>query len=169
MTILFTDSAASVESLQHILFGNYFPLEATPHPKNKLGNSDGVLVGGNLSLLVDSLGTSTEVDTTEKILVIEEVDEFVYKVDRMLVQLKRAKKLQNLSGLAVGHMTDIKETELPFGETIEQVILNHTKDYQYPVAFNFPIGHQSPNLAWVQGATASLRVTEQGSSVTLKS
>jgi muramoyltetrapeptide carboxypeptidase len=66
-------------------------------------------------------------------------------------------------------MTDIKETELPFGETIEEVILNHTKDYQYPVAFNFPVGHSSPNLAWVQGATASLRVTEQGSSVTLKS
>lgn len=168
MPVLFSkpESAQSVETLRQILFGNQIDQEIATHSKNKMGLATGSVVGGNLSLIVDSLGTSSEIDTENKILVIEEVDEFLYKVDRMLVQLKRGKKLQHLAGLVVGHMTDMKDTELPFGETLEDIVLQHVKDCAYPVAFGFPIGHENPNFAWIQGSRATLDVTSKKSRLT---
>ena len=94
------------------------------------------------------------------ISVIEEIDEPAYKIDRMIVQLKRAGKLSKLAGLVVGYMTDIKEGELPFGESAHQIILNHVMEFNYPVAFNFPIGHENPNLAWIEGKETLLNVTK---------
>ena len=122
------------------------------------GRGRGEVIGGNLSLINDALGTSSEPDTNGKILVIEEIDEYRYKIDRMLTQLKRAGKLQHLAGLVIGHMTDIKDSELSFGETVEEIILNHTQQYNYPVAFGFPTGHENPNLAWLHGGMAELTV-----------
>lgn len=168
MPVLFSkpESAVSVETLKQILSGNYISLEAPSNSKNKLGKTAGALVGGNLSLIVDSLGTTSEIDTANKILVMEEVEEYVYKIDRMFVQLKRANKLQQLAGIVVGHMTDIRETELPFGESIEEIILNHVREFKYPVGFGFPIGHENPNVAWIEGGYATLQVTAQNSSIT---
>jgi muramoyltetrapeptide carboxypeptidase len=155
----------SKESLRKLLFGTPIPLTAKPATNNRTGVAEGKLVGGNLSLLNDSLGTSTELQTENKILVIEEIGEYTYRLDRMLVQLKRAGKLKNLAGLVVGHMTDIKESELPFGESAEQIILNHTREFQYPIGFNFPTGHEQPNLSWIEGATGKLTVTNEKSSL----
>ncbi len=165
MPVLFSksESVRSVENLQKTLFGERISLEATGHPKNKIGVAQGNMIGGNLSLIVDSLGTSTEIDTKNKILVIEEVDEYLYRVDRMMVQLKRANKLQHLAGLVAGHLTEMKDTELPFGESIEEIILQHVQDYRYPVGFSFPIGHANPNIAWVHGLSARLCVTAEKS------
>jgi len=84
----------------------------------------------------------------------------------MLVQLKRAKKLHQLTGLVVGNMTDIKDTELPFGESIEEIILNHVQEFNYPVGFGFPVGHENPNIAWVQGSSGTLQVTKEKSTIT---
>jgi muramoyltetrapeptide carboxypeptidase len=167
MPVMFSknDSASSAESLKSILFGNREPIVVSHHSSDKEGNGRGELIGGNLSLIVDSLGTSSEIQTEGKILILEEVDEPLYKIDRMLVQLKRAGKLKNLAGLIIGHMTDIKDTELPFGETIEQIILNNTKDFNYPVAFSFPTGHEDPNLSWISGATAKLTVTSESTTL----
>lgn len=166
MPVLFSkpESALSVESLNQILVGKAMPLEAGSNPKNIPGKATGSIVGGNLSLIVDSLGTSSEIDATNKILVIEEIEEYLYRVDRQLVQLKRAKKLQSLAGLVVGHMTDIKDPEY-FGESIQEIILNHVKEFKYPVGFGFPIGHENPNLSWIEGSNAILQVTPQKSSV----
>jgi muramoyltetrapeptide carboxypeptidase len=158
----FTDSK---ESLRQLLFGTTTPLIAIPSINNRIGIAEGKVVGGNLSLLTDSLGTSTEIQTDNKILVIEEIGEYTYRLDRMLVQLKRAGKLKNLAGLAVGHMTDIKESELPFGETIEEIIRNHTSEFSYPIGFNFPTGHEQPNLSWIEGATGKLTVSNEKSSM----
>jgi muramoyltetrapeptide carboxypeptidase len=168
MPILFAkpESKSSIESLLKILKGNPQPIEASHQINNRLGKSSGMLVGGNLSLLVDSLGTSTEVDTSGKILIIEEVDEPLYKIDRMLVQLKRANKLKFLAGLVVGYMTDIKDTDLSFGESVYEIILNHTKEFEYPIGFNFPIGHENPNLAWVSGGKGTLLVSSEKSILT---
>jgi muramoyltetrapeptide carboxypeptidase len=160
------ESASSVESLKNLLFGkgDVLTVEASAH--NKPGDCSGELIGGNLSLLTDSLGTSSEIRTDNRILIIEEVDESMYRFDRMLVHLKRAEKLKNLAGLVIGHMTDMKESELPFGERVQQIILNHAGEYGYPVAFNFPIGHENPNLAWIQGAKGQLSVTDKKSILT---
>ncbi len=161
MPVLFLkpESSSSVETLRKVLSGELVLLETNSNSKSQVGEVEGNIIGGNLSLIVDSLGTSSEIDTKNKILVIEEVDEYLYKVDRMLVQLKRAGKLQHLAGLVVGHMTDIRETELPFGETIQDIILNQVKEFAYPVGFGFPVGHENPNLSWVQGSLGKLNIT----------
>jgi muramoyltetrapeptide carboxypeptidase len=160
MPVLFGNpaSAPSLESLRNVLFGTPDVIRTTASPANRPGRAEGIMVGGNLSLLVDSLGTASEVNTDGKILVIEEIGEKVYRVDRMVNQLKRAGKLEKLVGLVIGYMTDITEDSLAFEETAEQIILNHTREYRYPVAFGFPSGHENPNLAWVQGGTVSLVV-----------
>lgn len=165
MPVLFSkpDAVDSVASLKKILFGKGQSIEATAHEKNRPGNTSGELIGGNLSLILDSLGTSSEPDMAGKILVIEEVDEYRYKIDRMMNQLKRSGKLASLAGLVVGHLTDITDTELSFGETAEAIILNAVRDYQFPVAFNFPTGHENPNLAWRHGHPASLHIGEEKS------
>lgn len=151
--------ASSANQLRDVLFGETILLTAAAFVHNRLGEATGEIVGGNLSLLIESLGTASELQTEGKILMIEEIDEYVYRFDRMLVQLKRAGKLKGLSGLVMGHMTDIKESELPFGESVEQLIRYHTREFKYPVAFNFPTGHDNPNMAWIEGAQAKFVVT----------
>lgn len=162
MPILFdrNDSDASIESLRQVLFDDNSKIEFKTHTANRCGITSGQLVGGNLSLVIDSLGTSSELDTEGKILIIEEIDEYVYRLDRMLNHLKRAGKFEKLKGLVVGHMTDIKESELAFNESFVEIVLNAVKDFQFPVAFNFPSGHENPNLAWIHGDFYELRVTE---------
>lgn len=153
----------SVESLRKTLFGEIVQLNAKGSAFNRTGLAEGLVIGGNLTLLVDSLGTATEVETNGKILVVEEVGEYIYKLDRMFNQLRRANKLDQLAGLVIGHMTDIQNTDPSFGETVEDIILDKVKDFSYPVAFNFPIGHEVPNLAWKHGAIGSLTVGNENS------
>jgi muramoyltetrapeptide carboxypeptidase len=165
MPVLFSrpESSPSVDSLRALLFGQKTNISAPPNEKNRYGHANGQVMGGNLSLIVDSIGTSSDPDLKGKILVLEEVDEYSYRIDRMLVHLKRAGKLDDLAGLVIGHMTDIKEPDLPFGETIEDLVLGNTLHRTYPVAFNFPIGHENPNLAWVHGSLMTLSVDHTGS------
>jgi muramoyltetrapeptide carboxypeptidase len=160
MPILFArpESLPSVESLKRLLFTGECTIEAAPAKGNRMGVGKGIVIGGNLSLIADSLGTASEPDTNDAILIIEEIDEYLYKIDRQITQLKRAGKLKNLKGLIVGHMTDIKDSELPFGESIEQIILSATKDYSFPIGFRFPSGHENPNYAWIHGAEGHLTV-----------
>ena len=120
-------------------------------------------MGGNISLLNTIIGTASDVDYTGKILFVEEIDEYLYNLDRMLVQLKRSGKLAHLAGLIVGHLTDMRDNAIPFGKTAAEIIQEHTANYHYPVAFNFPTGHELHNLALVCGRTVRLQVNKQGS------
>jgi muramoyltetrapeptide carboxypeptidase len=167
MPILFPkkDSVQSVESLRRILFEGGFSIKAERTSRNRLGESSGISIGGNLSLIVDSLGTSSEPDTTDSILIIEEIDEYLYRIDRMMTHLKRAGKLERLRGLVVGHMTELKDSELPFGESVEDIIMNAVREYTFPVAFQLPSGHENPNMAWTCGEEAFLHVGPAGSSL----
>jgi muramoyltetrapeptide carboxypeptidase len=171
MPVLFNKPEAmrDCDSLRQLLFGKPLSISAVSDNSNKIGKANGELVGGNLSLLVDSIGTKAELNTIGKILVIEEVGEYFYKVDRMMVQLKRAGKLSGIAGLIVGHFTDIKESTLPFAESVQEIIRSHTREYNYPIAFNFPIGHEHPNLAWIHAAKASLTVNDVGSELSYSS
>lgn len=168
MPVLFgrADSRQSVDSLWATLKGDQLQISSAPDSHNKHGQATGSVIGGNLSLIVDAIGTSNDPDTEGKILVLEEIDEYTYKIDRMLMHLKRSGKLNTLAGLIIGHMTDIKEPELPFGQSIKEIVLEKTSDHHFPIAFNFPIGHENPNLAWVHGASMTLSVTESGSLLT---
>lgn len=165
MPVLFSrpDSSPSVETLWSVLKGSKTEISAPFDKMNKHGQATGRIIGGNLSLVADATGTSNEPDTTGKILVLEEIEEYTYKIDRMLMHLKRSGKLDDLAGLVIGHMTDIKEPELPFGQTVKELILEKVSDFGYPVSFNFPIGHENPNLAWIHGESMTLTVTQNGS------
>ena len=160
MPLLFgrPDTETSIESLRKVLFGEEVALQSKGNQLSKPGVSEGRVIGGNLSLVVDSLGTRYELNTEGKILLLEEVEEYRYKVDRMLIQLKRAGKFDSLSGLIVGYMTDIRETGVPFGEELEEIVLDKVAEFDFPVAFGFPIGHDNPNIAWRHGALMELGV-----------
>lgn len=127
------------------------------HPLNKMGKAKAPITGGNLTLICSTIGTATEIITDGKILFIEEVGEAAYRIDRMLVQLKRAGKLKKLKGLIVGHMTDVTH-EKEFGKTIFESILEHTKQYTFPVCFQFPAGHETPNMPLILGMKSELHV-----------
>ena len=162
MPVLFkkSDSKDSIESLRSVLFGNDFVREISSSTNNRNGDANGKLVGGNLSLICDSLGTVSEIETQNKILLLEEIDEYNYKIDRMITQLKRAGKFKNLNALIIGHFTDVNESEPPFGFSVQEIVLNAVKDYGFPVAFNFPSGHENPNLAWIEGGEIQLSVRD---------
>jgi muramoyltetrapeptide carboxypeptidase len=170
MPVLFTkpNSADSTESLINLLFGKPSDFSIEPSPFNKLGKNRGELVGGNLSLIVDSIGTTSEPETNGKILVLEEIDEYRYKVDRMMTHLKRAGKLSSLSGLIVGHMTGISDDDT-FNDSVEEIILGKVTEFDYPVIFGFPTGHDFPNLAWRSGARVELNATEHRVTLTYES
>ncbi len=155
------EAAASIEKLRMVLFGEHVKMVGAPNVHNILGVVNAPLIGGNLSLLVDSLGTQYEINTAGKILMVEEVDEPRYKVDRMLMQLKRAGKLDRLAGLAIGQMTEIGDSTLPFEEKLEEIVKSKITS-NIPVAFNLPFGHEHPNVAWVQGASVRLEVDKSG-------
>jgi muramoyltetrapeptide carboxypeptidase len=132
---------------------------------NRKGTATGKLIGGNLSILAHQIGTPSDINTKGKILFIEDVGEYIYNIDRMMVQLQRSGKLENLAGLIIGGMTDMKDTTVPFGQTIEAAILDKVKQYGYPVCFHFPVSHDTPNYALKVGAEYELKV---GKNVVLK-
>lgn len=132
---------------------------------NRNGNAQGILCGGNLSLLYALSGSISDIDTTDKILFIEDLDEYLYHIDRMMMQLKRSGKLHKLTGLIVGGMSDMRDNTIPFGKTAEEIIREHVDEYNFPVCFDFPAGHVKRNLALIMGASVELSV---GDSVELK-
>ncbi|WP_207429581.1 LD-carboxypeptidase [Pedobacter sp. SYSU D00535] len=148
----------SLESLRTALFTGELHYEYESAVLQKNGESSGVLIGGNLTLLVMASGSVSEMDFDGKILFIEDVGEYLYSLDRMMYQLKRAGKLNNLRGLIVGAFSDMKDSDPPFGESVEEIILEKVKDYEYPVCFNFPAGHISDNHALIFGKKVNLFV-----------
>jgi muramoyltetrapeptide carboxypeptidase len=125
---------------------------------DQYGSEKGILVGGNLSLLVNAIGTSSDVKTKNKILFIEEIGEYIYSVDRMMYQLKRSGKLENLKGLIIGRFSEMKDTTIPFGQTVEEAIKELVKDYDYPICFRFPVSHDKENYALKVGGKYKLKV-----------
>ncbi len=146
--------------LKSMLFGKAIHYRAPADPLNRTGHAQGILAGGNLCLLSHLVGSSSDLDMSGKILFIEDVNEYLYNLDRMMLQLKRAGKLANLAGLIVGQFTDMKDNEDPaFGQNFSQIIAGHVAPYHYPVAHQFPAGHVAHNLPLCMGAPAHLEVT----------
>ena len=155
-----------VQSLKDALEGKWARYSVDPHPLNRMGEGIGELVGGNLALLAHLIGTDSELKTKGRILFLEDVGEYLYNIDRMVVQLKRAGRLKNLAGLIVGGFTDNKDTERPFGRDAYEIIRDAVEEYEYPVCFGFPVSHGKENLALKIGAGHKLKVSK--SKVTLE-
>lgn len=155
---------AALESLRQWLFG-LAPAQYTvpAHALNRTGQAQGVLAGGNLTLLINSIGTRTDIDLSGAILFIEDIDETLFSLDRMMTQLRRSGRLAQLAGLVVGQFTDMRTNlSLPFGKDAYEILADAVADYTYPVLFNFPAGHVEYNLALPIGADVNLVVDGAG-------
>ncbi|TDB65169.1 S66 peptidase family protein [Arundinibacter roseus] len=149
----------ALESLRKALFGEPISYVLPAHAFNRLGEGFGPVVGGNLCLLAHLTGSVWEVDMAGKILFIEDINEYLYSIDRMMIQLKRAGQLENLSGLLVGQFSDVRDNPEPvFGKEAYEIIQEHTSNYNYPICYDFPTGHVADNRALPIGLTASLAV-----------
>ena len=158
MPLNFSKNTEATKSLMDALFGTHHQISIDSHFLNKIGTATGELVGGNLSLLYALSGTPYDIDTKGKVLFIEDLDEYLYHVDRMMMQLKLSGKLKHLKALVVGGMTDMKDNAIPFGKIEEEIILDAVKEYDYPVCFDFPAGHIDRNLALYFGKNIELNV-----------
>ncbi len=128
---------------------------------NRKGKAKGQLVGGNLSVLNSIIGSPSDIDTAGKILFLEDLDEYLYHIDRMMMNLKRNGKLKDLAGLIVGGMSEMKDNPIPFGRSAEEIIHDAVSEYSYPVVYGFPAGHIPNNFPLIMGANATLNVTEK--------
>ncbi len=151
-----------VQSLHSALRGEFAKYTCEPHEFNRTGEGVGELIGGNLSLLCNVIGTDSDFKTRDKILFIEDIGEYVYQADRMMWQLKRGGKLKKLAGLVIGGFTDMKDTQRPFGASIYECIRELVAEYDYPVCYNFPVSHGKENYALKIGVGYKLVVGEKG-------
>ena len=151
------------QSLFDALTGKPLHYEIASNPLNRLGKMEGKIVGGNLSVLYGMIGSDTFPELDGKILFIEEVDEYIYHIDRMMHGLKRAGKLEQLKGLIVGGLTQIHDNSHPFGQTAEEVIAEAVSEYEYPVCFGFPAGHFDDNRPLFFGLKSRVEVTSEKS------
>ncbi len=168
MAFQFTRDKAATNSIKQLLFGEEITYTLSKHKLNRIGIAEGEIVGGNLSLLYALSGSVDDVSGKNKILFIEDLDEQLYHIDRMMLQLKRSGKLKHLKGLIVGGMSDMKDNAVPFGKSAEKIVLDAVKEYNYPVCFNFPAGHIEKNMALYLGKKAKLEVTKNKVSLTYK-
>jgi muramoyltetrapeptide carboxypeptidase len=155
-----------IMALKQMLEGVALPLKAKAHPANRLGHTEGILTGGNLCLMTHLIGGENQLNTKGKILCIEDVGEYHYNVDRMLIQCKNAGLLDGLAGLVVGGFTDMKDDPIAFGETFIEMIQRISKGANYPICFDFPISHELNNMPVQLGAIYQLVVTENAAVLT---
>jgi muramoyltetrapeptide carboxypeptidase len=147
-----------VRSFHAAISGTKNRYHCASHPLNRKGEAVAELVGGNLSLLVNLIGTASDLKTKGRILFLEDTGEYLYHIDRMMHQMDRAGKLEKLAGLIVGGFTSMQDTERPFGETVYELIRERVRKYDYPVCFGFPVSHEKENYALKVGVGYKLKV-----------
>lgn len=153
---------ASIASINDCLTNKKIQYHINQNNNNRHGVTQGELIGGNLRLLENVSGTNSDVDTDGKILFLEDTEEYLYNIDRMFWNLKRTGKLKGLKGLVIcGFKIKPDDPGEEFGLTLEQIVLEKVKEYDYPVCFGFPVGHQKHNLALICGANYELKVTPE--------
>ena len=148
----------SLVKLKSTLFGDDLNYIIKSNEANKIGKSNGIIVGGNLTLIHSTVGSDIEISTNNKILFLEEIGEHLYKIDRMLYSLKRAGYFDECKGLIIGQISDIKNNSTEFGMTINELILDLLKEYDFPVIFDFPAGHEIDNYPIILGRNINIKV-----------
>lgn len=154
------NTSESLETLKESLFGFQSIIKFDSHNFNRCGKVEGEIVGGNLSILYSLLGSNSDINTDGKILFIEDLDEYLYHIDRMMMNLDRNGKLENLKALIIGSMSDMNDNTIPFGKTAEEIIFDFVKDRNYPICFGFPAGHLADNRCIRLGVKSLLDINE---------
>lgn len=162
-------SVQAKETLRISLFGNErLEYEIEPHAMNRSGKASGELVGGNLSILYSLLGSPSAIDCHDKILFLEDLDEYLYHIDRMMINLKRNGCLESIKGIVLGSMTKMKDNDIPWGKDALQIVDDVTKKYNIPIIYNFPAGHIQDNRAMIFGSQVSIDISPNCSKVTFQ-
>jgi muramoyltetrapeptide carboxypeptidase len=156
---------AAKESLRIALFGEKLKYEIKPQPMNRMGKASGELVGGNLSILYSLLGSPSAINCDDKILFMEDLDEYLYHIDRMMMNLRRNGCLESIKGIIVGSMTKMKDNDIPWGKDAYQIIEDITKKYNIPIIYDFPAGHIQDNRTLIMGSKISMDVSKECSKV----
>lgn len=149
------------ETLRKALFGEPISYEVLSVSYNRNGKTKGELVGGNISILYSLLGSKSSINTKDKVLFIEDLDEYLYHIDRMMYNLKRNGYFENVKGVIVGSLADMHDNEIPFGQNAVQIITEITKEYNIPIAFDFPAGHQKDNRTLILGSQVEFEVNDK--------
>lgn len=155
------DGSPSLNSLKKALFGKELVYRFPAEQYSRKGSCRGQLVGGNLSILYSLTNTRSDISTNGKILFLEDLDEYLYHIDRMMMNLRRSGKLEGLAGLIIGGMTKMHDNEVPYDKTANEIIAEAVEDYPYPVCYNFPAGHLDDNRALILGREVTLDVNEE--------
>lgn len=150
-----------IKTMMDSLFQGKISYEIPTHAFNKTGVAKGILCGGNLSLIYALNNSLSDINTDGKILFLEELDEYLYHIDRMMFNLKRSHKLENLAALIIGGMCQMNDNTIPYGKNAEEIILEHVQSYNYPVCFGFPAGHIPDNRALIFGLQTELQITNK--------
>ncbi|RLJ65436.1 muramoyltetrapeptide carboxypeptidase [Lacinutrix venerupis] len=158
----------SIETFKSAIFGAPLAYTLKGSTYNRVGTAKGKLVGGNLTILHTMLGSNTSIDVDGKILFIEEIGEYKYHIDRMLQSMKRAGYFDNCKGVIVGDMSRMRKNTTLWGSSVQQLILDALQDYNFPIAFNMPAGHEEDNRAMILGRTIELVVKSSQSTVTFE-
>ena len=153
------------ETLRKALFGESLSYTLPSEKKNRLGKAKGELVGGNLSILYSLFGSKSAIDCTDKILFLEDLDEYLYHIDRMMMNLKRNGCLESIKGIIVGGMTKMKDNDIPWGKNAIEIIDEITQEYHIPIIYNFPAGHIADNRALIFGKQVTIEVNDLESKV----
>jgi len=160
-----TATNQAVETFRKSLFGEKLEYHIPASSFNKKGKATGEIVGGNLSVLYSILGSKSEVDFKGKILFIEDLDEYLYHIDRMMMNLKRNGYFDGLKALVVGGMTEMNDNDIPWGKNSLEIIQDVLKDYKFPIIYNFPAGHIKDNRALILGKVVTIDVNDKEASV----
>ena len=155
-------TAFAKAGLERGLFGKEIKHRTDGHSLNRTGAGSGEVVGGNLSILYSLCGSPTAISTEGKILFIEDLDEYLYHIDRMMMNLKRNGMLRHLAGLIVGGMTKMNDNSVPFGKNAQEIVFDTVKEFDFPVCFDFPAGHVDDNRALILGRKGQLEVEDNG-------
>ena len=161
-------SEEAKETLHKALFGEKLSYKIDSSSMNRIGVANGEMVGGNLSILYSLLGSKSAINCDNKILFIEDLDEYLYHIDRMMLNLKRCGCLENLNGIVVGAMTKMKDNDIPWGKNALEIIDDVTKDLKIPIIYNFPAGHIADNRALILGGKVFIDSNNECSTVDFK-
>jgi len=159
------NSKDTLLSLKKILFEKKNFISCSTNSLNRLGRVQAEIVGGNLSIIYSLIGSESDLNTDGKILFIEDIDEYLYHLDRMMINLKRNNKFKHLKGMIIGGMTDMKDNNIPYGKSAYEIIFSHVKEHNFPICFGFPSGHLTDNRSIILGINSLLNIEENNVSL----